>query len=308
MKPCAAIVAVFAASAATPLVAATPPGRVKSGPERDTVVKLVARSAGTDHEPRLENAREVVAAVMVRMMDSGVVADGTVFAGVSVGADGRVVMLHDFYGAPYSANTQLQRWLTEATARARFALPPRWRAANGGSGWVVFWTFQTNACRPWTYDAPPRATVIRVCLDVTDGRVRPAFSSYVVDMDLREEPASPAPVFASSRVPSYSGAAGERGVTGEVSLRLTLDAKGRVVARETLASTFGDAYEYYLASWQATAKFDIPPEWPKPGRARTLDVRIAFEIVPPGGGECGWVVPMVEGAEIRICVQRVLDR
>lgn len=264
----------------------------------------VAQAAGG---PRLVNEVDVLEPLMFTMMRTGLVADGTAFAEVRLAPDGAATV-RALLGV-VTANPQLAQLVREATARARFHVPSEWSSANPRAGWAVFWAFQTNGCGPWAYDAPAGATVIRVCLDVVDGKVNPASSSYLVDADPAPYvPRGPEPRYRNSRGNPYPNAAREQGAQGYVTMRVRLDERGRVAAADVREDTAGSLFGAWLERWRNDAEFDVPAGWPGPGRPRTLDMRIAFAIAPRYGSECPWVLRKFDGIDHRICASPISSR
>lgn len=257
--------------------------------------------------PRLLNEREVLEPLMFTMMQSGLVADGTVFADVTMTPDGRVG-LRALHGN-VAAHGRLAELVREAMIRARFLVPSEWSSANPRGGWAMFWAFQTNGCTPWTYDAPARATVIRVCLAVADGKVNPDGSSYLVDATPAPRMhAGPEPRYRAENANPYPHAAREQGAQGHVTMRVSLSSRGRVVAADVREDTAGPLFGAWLERWRRNAEFDIPAGWPGPGRPRVVDLRIAFAIAPRLGSDCAWVLPKFDGQDHRVCTSPIGSR
>lgn len=268
---------------------------------------LAPAASGAADVPRLTNEREVLEPVMSAMMETGLVADGTVFAAVAVTPDGRVG-LRALHGG-VAQNGRLAELVRDATIRARFLVPSEWSSANPRGSWAMFWAFQTNGCTPWAFDAPARATVIRVCLSVVDGAVDPGGSSYLVDATPAPRAhAGPEPRYRATKTNPYPNAAREAGIEGHVTMRVRLDERGRVTATEVREDTVGPLFGPWLERWRKDAEFEIPAGWPGPGRSRIVDLRIAFAIAPHIGSDCAWVLRKFDGLEHRVCVSPISSR
>jgi len=286
-----------------------------------------AASVRADERPRLANEREVLEAVMRPMLMTGLVADGTTFAAIRIGADGRATPTA-FYGAVYAASDPLARLVWQATTAARFDTPGAARANGSASGganagasdgdasstaaatrerdWAIFWVFQTNACRPWTYDAPRDATVIRVCIDVKAGGIDTTSSYYVVD-------ALPSPrlgpealvTLGPPRPLPYPDGPWTRGEAGDLTLRVTVDDTGKVVRTEPLDSHGGPAFADWFAEWQRGWQVQVPPNFVPPGGTRTFTVQAALAVARPGARECIYVMPDFQGPGVamRMCTE-----
>lgn len=295
------IAGVLVALALTAVLACAPPAvRAATDP-------LGASAPATTPTVRLANERDVLDALVRTMLASGLVADGTVFAGVRLLPDGRVSELLDFHGGAYRASRELAQLLHEATARARFT------SAEGPlpRTWAVFWVLQPDGCRPWTYDAPARATVIRVCIDVRDGRANPWGTYYLVD-------ALPLPLtapdstvkFETRRPPPYPRGALRRGETAELVVRLTVDDAERIVAHEVVQNTGGADFVRWARDWTRALTVDVPAGFVPAGGVRAFDVGVAFQIAQPGASECVFVLPDVPGltTRIRVCASVQVGR
>jgi uncharacterized protein YhfF len=253
-----------------------------------------------DARPRLANDHDVAAAIMRPMMETGFVAEGTVYVGVALTPEGVAVPVETYGGL--AANAEFARVLRQAVEKARFVVPAAWSAANPRRSWAMFWAFRADDCRAWSYDAPANVTVVRICVPARDGKIAAGGASYLVDanvpgLDLRPQP-RPEP----GRVIPYPRNARRKRAEGYVAMRLTLDEGGRVAALDVLEDTAGSDFRDWLDDWRSNARFRIPAGWPAAGEPRTLDVRVAFGIAPRGAGaECAWVLPMFAGIELRVC-------
>lgn len=289
------IAGVLVALALTAVLACAPPAvRAATDP-------LGASAPATTPAVRLANERDVLEAIMRPMLETGTVADGTVFAGVRLRADGTVAEILDVHGGVHAASPQIATLLREATSRARFT------AGSGAlpSAWAVFWVFQTDACRPWTYDTPPGATVIRVCLDVEAGAVRASGSYYLVDALPRAPHADPCSQSPFGRVVPYPSRARAARRTGVVHARYTVDAAGKLVGTEILRADDPDFRGWEL-QWRRTWQPEVLARCAPSSGTRAFEIRAAFELARPGAGECIFVLPGLPDltVDVRICGSR----
>lgn len=260
-----------------------------------------------DSRPRLANGHEVTAAVMRPMMETGFVAEGTVYVAVTLSNDG-VAAPVESYGS-LATNPDLAPVLRRAVETARFAVPATWSAANPRRSWAMFWAFRADDCRAWSYDAPENVTVVRICVPARDGKIASGGASYLVDANVPGLDLRPQPRLEPGRVIPYPRNARQKRAEGHVAMRLTLDESGRIAALDVLEDTAGRDFHDWLDDWRSNARFRIPAGWPAAGQPRTVDVRAAFGIAPRGAGaECAWVLPMFEGIDFRICTGGVAGR
>lgn len=218
-------------------------------------------------EPSVVNRRAVAVPLVAKLLEAGLVPNGTMFVSVRIQPGGGLAIVQS-YGGP-AKNATVERLVLEATEAMIVSVPDAWFAAHPDRAWAVYWMFQNSGCSPRIYDTPPDVLPVRVCFDLAGGRVNRDGTTVLFDVAdaLPAATASlgPRPDPKDRRPLPAPFEARARGIEGSVIVRFTIWPDGGVTDVRIVADTSADPknpkglFAPAVKDYMGGARFLMPP-------------------------------------------------